>query len=204
MTALIAAIEGYASVFNAPDLNGDIVAPGAFASSLQNKKPAMLFAHAAEAPIGRWISLREDAHGLFVKGELILSSPRAREVHALLEGGALDGLSIGYRTARAIRDKSGRRILEADLWEVSVVTFPMAAGARVTRVGPARPEFDPQDIATLFARSARIPSSPTPPGMRTAGRAPARSSPAPKSPGRRAGARIAAGAIHAAAKKLSV
>ena len=199
MDNFIAAIEGYASVFNTPDLNGDIVAPGAFAKSLKKKKPAMLYSHAAEAPIGRWLSLREDAYGLFAKGELILSSPRAREVHALLEGGALDGLSIGYQTARSVRTASGRRILEADLWEVSVVTFPMAAGARVTRVGPARADYGPQDYAQLFNDSVRIPSSPPRAGVRIKRRAPA-----PSSPASRAGARIFAEAMSAAAKKLSL
>ncbi len=57
--ALIAEIEGYASVFDAPDLNGDIVAPGAFAKSLKkNRKPALLYQHAVEAPIGRWLCAR--------------------------------------------------------------------------------------------------------------------------------------------------
>ncbi|GJL92771.1 HK97 family phage prohead protease [Hyphococcus sp.] len=172
MTTLIASIEGYASVFNTPDLNGDIVAPGAFAKSLRkNPKPAMLYSHAAEAPIGRWISIREDGYGLFVKGELLLSSPRAREVHALLEGGAIDGLSIGYQTARSIRVKAGRRITEAELWEVSVVTFPMAPQARVTRVGPARPDYEPQDYAKLFHQSARVSSSHVPNETRATRRA---------------------------------
>ena len=198
MTAFIAEIEGYASVFNAPDLNGDIVAPGAFAASLKKKKPAMLYSHAAEAPIGRWLSLREDAYGLFVRGELLLSSPRAREVHALLEGGALDGLSIGYQTARSARTKTGRRITEADLWEVSVVTFPMAPEARVTRVGPARADHGLQDYAQLFKDSVRIPSSPTNAGVRINRRAPA-----PRSPTDGAGARIFAEAMTAAAQKLS-
>lgn len=172
MTALIATIEGYASVFNTPDLNGDIVAPGAFANSLKkNPKPAMLYSHAAEAPIGRWISIREDGYGLFVRGELILSSPRAREVHALLEGGAIDGLSIGYQTARSIRVKAGRRITEADLWEISVVTFPMAPQARVTRVGPARREDDIQSYARIIQESARVSSSHVPTETREAARA---------------------------------
>ncbi|WP_428410017.1 HK97 family phage prohead protease [Hyphococcus sp.] len=199
MTALIAEIEGYASVFNIPDLNGDIVAPGAFAKSLQkNRKPALLYQHAAEAPIGRWLSLREDARGLFVRGELLLSSPRAREVHALLEGGAIDGLSIGYQTARSARVKSGRRILEANLWEVSVVTFPMASLARVTRIGSARPEQTPEDYAQLFKDSVRIPSSPTQHGMRAKRRAPA--SP---SPSHGAGARHLADAVKRTAQKLT-
>ena len=213
--ALIAEIEGYASVFDVPDLNGDIVAPGAFAKSLKkNPKPALLYQHAAEAPIGRWLSLREDARGLFVKGELILSSPRAREVHALLEGGAMDGLSIGYRTVRSSRVASGRRILEADLWEVSIVTFPMAPGARITRIGPPRPERAPQDYAKIFSESVRIPSSPTPPGMRaTRARLRANQDPAALSAGRRAaaplplspgaGARHFAEAVEHAAQKLT-
>ena len=199
MDALIAEIEGYASVFNVPDLNGDIVAPGAFAKSLKkNPKPALLYQHAAEAPIGRWVSFREDARGLFVRGELILSSPRAREVHALLEGGAIDGLSIGYQTLRSARVKTGRRILEADLWEVSVVTFPMAPGARVTRISPARPDYGLQDYAKLFKDSVRIPSSPTTMGMRAKRRAPASPSPSPE-----AGARHLADVVKVAAQKLT-
>ena len=54
--------------------------------------------------------------------------------------GALDGLSIGFRTVRAKRDPATgvRRILEADLWEISVVTFPMLPSARVSNVKNAR------------------------------------------------------------------
>ena len=53
-----------------------------------------------------------------------------------MRGGALDGLSIGFRAVRAKNDpKSGvRRILEADLWEISVVTFPMLPDARIDTV----------------------------------------------------------------------
>ncbi|PQA87237.1 HK97 family phage prohead protease [Hyphococcus luteus] len=195
---LIAEIEGYASIFNVADLNGDIVAPGAFANSLKKKpKPAMLYSHAAEAPIGRWTFVREDSYGLFVKGELILSSPRALEVHALLEGGALDGLSIGYQTLRASRAKTGRRILEADLWEVSVVTFPMARAARVTRVGPARPEFDPAAVAKIFKEPVRVSPSLAAQETRTW------RAPAPSSPMQGAGARLFAQTLTAAAQKLS-
>jgi Escherichia/Staphylococcus phage prohead protease len=139
--SLIADIEGYASVFHTRDLNGDIVAPGAFKASLARRAAPvrMLYQHAADTPIGRWISFVEDRRGLFVRGEIILSSPKAREVHALLRGGALDGLSIGYQAAKARKGALGaRRITEADLWEVSIVTFPMASEARITHVGVPR------------------------------------------------------------------
>jgi len=146
---LVADIEGYGAVFHTRDLNGDIIEPGAFAKTLAAKPDIkMLYQHAAETPIGRWTSFTEDAIGLFVTGEILLSSARAREVHALLAGGAIDGLSIGYQTVRARKKSraSGRRIIEADLWEVSVVTFPMAPGARVTFVGEPRPEHIPRAL----------------------------------------------------------
>ncbi|MHA7873528.1 MAG: HK97 family phage prohead protease, partial [Hyphococcus sp.] len=115
----------------------------------------MLYQHAAEAPIGRWTALAEDARGLFVRGEIILSSPRAREVYDLLAGGALDGLSIGYQTVKARKPRAGGRvILDLDLWEVSVVTFPMAPGARVTHVGAPRPAMSDPNPSSIPASAA--------------------------------------------------
>lgn len=154
----VATLEGYASIFNVPDQNGDIVAPGAFAASLQKSSPVrMLYQHAADKPIGRWTSLREDARGLFVRGDIILSSGRAREVYALLGGGAIDGLSIGFQTVKARKEAGGegRRILKADLWEVSIVTFPMAPSARVTHLGTPRNIRSGTSDTSLFADTLR-------------------------------------------------
>lgn len=156
---LVAAIEGYASIFNEPDMNGDVVAPGAFAGRRPAREIRLLYQHAAEIPIGRWLSFSEDARGLYAKGELLLASDAAREVHALLAGGAVDGLSIGFQTVRSRKEKGGSRlILEADLWEVSVVTFPMAPGARVSRVGapaPAAPAPPAAAAGALIAATLR-------------------------------------------------
>jgi HK97 family phage prohead protease len=131
--------SGYASLFGQVDLGRDIVEHGAFAKSLRTRGPSgirMLFQHDPNEPIGTWTELREDERGLFVRGRLAAGVARAREVHSLMKGGALDGLSIGFRAVRARADKASgiRRILEADLWEISVVTFPMLPGARVDRV----------------------------------------------------------------------
>lgn len=132
-------IAGYASLFGVPDQGRDVVEPGAFARSLREKGVSgirMLFQHDPATPIGQWTAMREDARGLRVEGVLADGVARAREIAALIESGALDGLSIGFRTVRAANDpgRRVRRILEADLWEVSIVTFPMLAGARVERV----------------------------------------------------------------------
>ncbi len=129
---------GYASVFGVPDLGRDIVRPGAFAKSLARRGPSgvrMLWQHDPAEPIGHWLSLSEDRHGLRVAGRLNLDVQRARELAALLEDGALDGLSIGFRVIEARPERGGRSLLALDLWEVSLVTFPLQPVARVFRQG---------------------------------------------------------------------
>ncbi|MBE2277691.1 MAG: HK97 family phage prohead protease, partial [Rhodobacteraceae bacterium] len=92
----------------------------------------MLWQHDPAQPIGIWDEVREDEHGLWVKGRLLTEVGRGREAVALLEAGAIDGLSIGYRTVKAARDGKGlRHLTELELWEVSLVTFPMLPEARV-------------------------------------------------------------------------
>ncbi len=131
--------EGYASLFNVVDSGGDMVMPGAFAKSLRKRGAAtvkMLWQHQAAEPIGVWALIVEDGRGLKVQGRLDLSVGRAREALSLMRAGAIDGLSIGFRTKRAGADKSGgvRRLIEVDLWEISIVTFPMLPQARVSSV----------------------------------------------------------------------
>lgn len=131
--------SGYASLFGQEDLGRDMVMPGAFARSLASRGAGgvrMLFQHDPASPIGVWQEIREDAKGLFVRGKLTTEVARAREVLALMRAGAVDGLSIGFRTVRGRTDaRTGvRRLMEVDLWEISVVTFPMLPAARVNAV----------------------------------------------------------------------
>jgi HK97 family phage prohead protease len=129
-------IAGYASLFGVEDQGRDVVMPGAFRASLA-RRPAsnvrLLFQHDPAQPIGVWDEIREDTKGLYVRGRLIEEVARAREVMALIRAGALDGLSIGFHAKKAARDAATgqRRLHEIDLWEISIVTFPMLPGARV-------------------------------------------------------------------------
>jgi len=150
-------VEGYASLFGVPDHGGDVVMPGAFAASLRRRGPAdirFLFQHDPAQPIGVWDEIREDKRGLYVRGRLIGGVARAREIAALLRAGGLDGLSIGFRTVRADRDPRlrTRRLHEIDLWEISIVTFPMLPGAKVSRIKRAKP---PDDITARLAAASR-------------------------------------------------
>lgn len=131
--------EGYASIFGNVDNGGDRVAPGAFVGSLvkakqKGRKIKMLWDHRPDQPIGVWEDLAEDEKGLWGKGRLILDVPKAREVHSLLKAGAVDGLSIGFRTLKAEPDGNVRVLKEVELWEVSIVTFPMNDRTKVTAV----------------------------------------------------------------------
>ncbi|WOI54802.1 HK97 family phage prohead protease [Parvularcula sp. LCG005] len=142
--ASLVEIEGYAAIFGSVDLSGDIVMPGAFSSVTRLSKnlipdPAsrvmMLYQHAVDQPIGRWTEMREDHHGLFVRGHLFADTARGGDLYHLLRRGAIDGLSIGFKPERVRRNRAGQRELhKVALWEVSIVTFPMAPQARITRV----------------------------------------------------------------------
>ena len=147
--------------------------PGAFSGSIRKRGAGgvrMLFQHDPATPIGVWEEIREDARGLFVRGRLTTDVARAREVLALMRAGAIDGLSIGFRTVRGRTDaKTGvRRLLEVDLWEISVVTFPAAPGARVGAVkGIGR------SLAKTIRHAAKKSGLRTPPRVVIAGLDPA-------------------------------
>lgn len=138
-------LRGHASLFGREDGGGDVVAPGAFADGLarmahEGLRVKMLWQHDPAAVIGVWDAVREDADGLWVEGRLLEGVERGREAAELVRAGALDGLSIGYRVKRAERDGAGRRVLrEVELWEVSLVTFPMLREARVGAKAAAAP-----------------------------------------------------------------
>lgn len=152
-----AEIEGYASLFGKVDQGGDIVQKGAYADSIRalsmaDQRVKMLWQHDPSQPIGVWTDVREDDLGLWVKGNLLESTQKGREAAALIGAGAIDGLSIGYRTRKAIKNEKGQRLLtELDLWEVSLVTFPMLSSARVEAKGDEPLENDAlRELAAAF------------------------------------------------------
>ena len=126
---------GYASAFGLVDESGDVVMPGAFSKSLGKRGTPgvrMLFQHDPKEPIGVWEAIREDAFGLWVEGRLVPGVPRADALRRLIETRAIDGLSIGFRTVRASKGDGQRKLWQIDLWEISIVTFPMLDRARIS------------------------------------------------------------------------
>lgn len=132
-------IEGYASTFGGPpDWHGDIVSPGAFTETLSEHKaagtsPAMFWAHDQSEPIGKWLDVQEDSHGLFVKGRLTMTVQRARDAFELAQDGAM-ALSVGFAPVRKSR-AGGANILEAvRLGEISLVGLAANPRAQITAV----------------------------------------------------------------------
>ena len=152
-------IEGYGSIFDNVDNGGDVVAPGAFAASLaQGRKVKMLLHHDPHDVIGVWDRVEEDGKGLRVKGRLLTQVRKAADAYELVKAGALDGLSIGYRTTEASRDRDGNRvILKADVWEVSLVTFPMNEMSRIDAVKAAA--MTERDIERVLTQDAGLSRS---------------------------------------------
>lgn len=150
-------VSGYASIFGKADQGADIVRAGAYKVSLSalsggGRKVKMLWQHNASQPIGVWDEVREDKTGLWVKGRILTDVQAGREALALLKAGAIEGLSIGYRTVRAEKSgKAGRILHELDLWEVSLVTFPMLPEARVEAEAKAEDQLANQLVASIEA-----------------------------------------------------
>lgn len=155
--------SGYASVFGVIDDGRDVVERGAFTASLadwraKGKWPKLLRNHDTRNLVGVWLEMREDSHGLFVKGQLTLEVQSAKEAYALLKAGALDGLSIGYRTVNDDFDRvtNVRKLQQVDLMEVSLVTIAMNQAATVTDVKGL--EFNPRALEQELRRELNFSS----------------------------------------------
>lgn len=129
-------IEGYASKFGGVDAYGDTVMPGAYAKTLQNRsRPVRMRWNHYGPVIGKWLEIREDNNGLYVKGELTEGHSVADDAYASLRHGAVDGMSIGYREKAGEDSPNGGRILkEIELIEISVVEEPADLGAKIEAV----------------------------------------------------------------------
>lgn len=163
--------KGYGAVFGNIDSYGDVIEPGAFAQFLSDAQagkqpwPAMLSQHGGYGmtaddmtPVGVWESLAEDGTGLVSVGTLA-ATPRGQELNTLMKmepRPAIDGLSIGYITKEAIPrskpEEPRRRIKRVDLIEISPVTFPANARARVASVKGA--DFSEREFERLLTQDA--------------------------------------------------
>lgn len=130
---------GYASVFNSNDAVNDTIAPGAFTKSLSSGRAIKMFVnHDHKAvPVGDWVTLQEDSHGLRAEGKIDLNHMMGPTVYSALKRGALDGISIGFTMDKGdftAKSEGGRLIKHVNLKEASIVSFPCEDQARISGV----------------------------------------------------------------------
>lgn len=137
----VGTFEGYASVYGNLDLGGDIVEKGAFKEfeRTSDGQIRILSQHKTHDPVGK-AQLIDSDQGLIVKGRLLLSIAKAREVYELMKAGIVEGLSVGYDVIQpggSEMKKGVRHLKSLKLFEVSLVTFGMNPLARLTGVKAA-------------------------------------------------------------------
>jgi HK97 family phage prohead protease len=129
---------GYASVFNGIDSYGDMIAPGAYRNTLAARERAVQMRWNHYGPvIGKWLSISEDDRGLKVEGELTPGHSVAEDAKALLNHGAVSGLSIGYRVLKQEQQSGYLLLKEIELIEISVVEEPADNAARISDIKAA-------------------------------------------------------------------
>lgn len=166
-------LTGYAAVFGAQaDIGGyfrEVIAAGAFATTLQQDDVRALFDHDSGRLLGRkstgTLRLEEDAKGLRVEIDLPDTSD-GRDVAQLVERGDLDGMSFGFIVRKEQWDETveppTRTILDVELREVSAVTFPAYADTSLalrSRDAARGKDADDQAARNRAAAERRISGS---------------------------------------------
>lgn len=140
-------VQGYGSVFNNINSKGSRVRPGAFSKSIakhlsEGTRPLMLWQHVHEEPIGAWNEFSEDSIGLRLKGKFNLKTSRGRDAHEHVKAGDLNGLSVGVQIVDLELVGDVADLIELDLWETSVVSFPADSRARISAQASSRSDIE--------------------------------------------------------------
>ena len=129
---------GFASTYTEqPDLQGDVVARGAFAQAIKSQGPGypLLLAHKQDCVLG--ICKIEDADdGLLCHGKIDIEDQFANNVFSKVKMHALRGLSVGFLPGlgKVQYTGSGRILKEVRLFEISLTPTPANPGAQVFSV----------------------------------------------------------------------
>lgn len=179
-------VEGYAILWNVPDLSGDVFRIGSADESIERRGNRMpfLWSHNQRPdgwggfdfdprmlPIGRVTELVPDDKGLFYKASLV-NRPFARDIYSLIKAGVVQGSSIGYNEVEdgvEYLENGLRNITKIDLMEISAVIWGMQPRATVETskslkllakaiAKELRPTIntDSESVADILARESNI------------------------------------------------
>ena len=145
-------IAGYAATFGNQDypqmtwnrdlgdyvMATDTIERGAFAKTISERKSRIAFCqnHDISEPKAKIIELKEDEKGLFFKARISDSEP---ELKTKIREEIFSEFSIGFQTINAMWEKKTdgtwlRKLVEAKLFEISVVTIARDENSRITEI----------------------------------------------------------------------
>jgi HK97 family phage prohead protease len=121
-------VEGYASDWGV-DRQEEAFEPGAFERGLKSflsVNPIMLYHHQYDKALGVFTDAKVDEHGLWVRGRVDrpAAGSWAEDIFNKIKRGTIKAFSVGGIFKRRMT-KSGPRIYDVDLGEISVTPFPV-------------------------------------------------------------------------------
>jgi HK97 family phage prohead protease len=173
-------VEHIVSVFGIEDLGGDVVHPGAFKKTIQERSDRIrvLDSHRRDSVLdvlGKVLSLKEIPRdelpaeiledypkatgGLWARTQFLLDTPEGKGVFARIKSGAVSEFSFGYDTLDEdfSDDEKGhevRNLRTIRLWEYSPVIFGMNPATTVLGVKSE----DEEDAAPVFKGKEEKPA----------------------------------------------
>lgn len=137
-------VTGYCSIFGNIDSDNDMIMPGAFAKTIQERGPGSakprikhLWQHDSWQPVGVPTVLIEDDKGLYFETQFGKDQFSQDKLQQHIDK-IITELSIGYNTIKRedVMDEGGniehRKLLELKLWEYSSVTWGANSLTEVT------------------------------------------------------------------------
>lgn len=126
-------VMGYAAKFGNIDLHGDMIMPGAFTKTIQERGPQgkneiwFLHNHSSDSPLGKPSVLKEDNFGLYFEAAII-DTEIGEDILKLYENGLINQHSIGFSTIKESKVEEGNQkpyyqIQEVKLYEFSSVLW---------------------------------------------------------------------------------
>ena len=122
--------NGYASIFDTPDLVNDVVTPGAFDRTMNNRGSkgfTIVFMHNREKLLGQ-AQMRPDTKGWYVDdGVLTKGVQLVDETYLHMKAGVIDGMSFAYRVVKSDIVGKLRHLKELAVSEVTLGPSSMIA-----------------------------------------------------------------------------
>lgn len=158
-------VAGYAAVFgeetNIGGMFTESIQRGAFKAAIKRDDVVFLINHEG-LPLARTrsgtLKLSEDERGLYMEAMLDQADPDVRSIVPKMKRGDLDKMSFAFRPVRQIWDDSKpiprRVILEAQLFDVSIVTTPAYDGTEIAL--RSLQQFRDEQVKSQAARRMRM------------------------------------------------